>query len=85
MKDIKPLTSHPADFKTSQEAWEKLNEGFFNQSTDYLQYRGAIRNGSELEMSDVFLHIRRAWVKPSIDFGNYFCQIECLVIRKIFF
>lgn len=60
------------NFDNSQQAWELLNEGFFNDSIDLIELGNAIRNGTELELHDVFIFIRRAWVKPSIDFGNYF-------------
>lgn len=66
------LSPNQTSFKNSQRAWETLNESFFNQVVDLIQYRGATRNGTELEVNDVFIHIKRAWVNPHIDFGNYF-------------
>ena len=59
-------------FKNSQSAWEFLNESFFNHSDELIEDKGAIRNGTELELHDVFIFINKAKVNSNIDFGNYF-------------
>lgn len=58
------------EFATSQEAWEGLNEYFFNCEEDILKNGG--RYGSQLVAYNTFINIRKAWVDPNFDFGNMF-------------
>ena len=60
------------NFRNSQSAWEFLNENFFNFNEDFKNESGAIRNGTELELHDVFIFIHKAKVNSNVDFGNYF-------------
>lgn len=59
--------------KNSQKAWEFLNENMFNHA-EYLidKFPLTVRNGSELELHYPTIFIKRLWVNPNIDFGNYF-------------
>ena len=59
------------EFANSQEAWEGLNEYFFQNEHDIMDYGGG-RYGNQLVLYDVFINIRKAWVDPKFDFGNMF-------------
>lgn len=59
------------EFATSQEAWEKLNELFF-QAEDEIVKSGGGRYGNQLVLYSGYVHIRKAWVDPKFDFGNMF-------------
>jgi hypothetical protein len=59
------------EFANSQEAWEKLNEFFFNEEAQITQDGGG-RYGNQLVSYDNHVVIRKAWVDPKFDFGNVF-------------
>ena len=59
------------EFANSQEAWEKLNEYFFQNEEEIIETGGG-RYGNQLVLYDVFINIRKAWVDPKFDFGNMF-------------
>ena len=59
------------EYPTSQEAWEKLNVYFLNNSREIVK-RGGGRYGPQLISHDMFIKIRKAWVDPNFDFGNMF-------------
>lgn len=59
------------EFATSQEAWEMLNEYFFQAEDDIFKHGGS-RSGNQLILSGGFIKIRKAWVDPKFDFGNMF-------------
>ena len=59
------------EFATSQEAWEGMNEYFFNKQDDILE-KGGSRYGPQLISHNVFIYIRKSWVDPEFDFGNTF-------------
>lgn len=56
---------------TSQEAWEEINEYFFNNEEE-INERGGGKNGPQILSYNHFFHIRKAWVEPNFDFGDIF-------------
>lgn len=62
---------HSLEFATSQEAWEKLNEGFLRLEPA-LFAKGAIANSGVAVVYNVFIKIRKAWVDPEFDYGRCF-------------
>ena len=62
---------HSLEFATSQEAWEKLNEGFLRLEPA-LFAKGAIANSGVAVVYNVFIKIRNAWVDPEFDYGRCF-------------
>jgi hypothetical protein len=68
-------TCHAVEFATSQEAWEKLNEGFL--TLDPLLFsKGAVANAGVAVCYNVFIKIRRAWIDPEFDYGRHFNYTE---------
>lgn len=59
------------EYATSQEAWEGINEYFFNEEEE-INERGGGRNGPQMVSYDHYFHIRKAWVDPEFDFGDIF-------------
>lgn len=59
------------EFATSQEAWEGLNEYFFQADTQIIEDGGS-RYGNQLISYETMVVIRKAWVDPKFDFGNMF-------------
>lgn len=59
------------DCATSQEAWEEINEYFFNCEEEIIK-RGGGKNGPQLVSYDHYFNIRKAWVDPNFDFGDIF-------------
>ena len=64
-------TIHSLEFATSQEAWEKLNEGFLRLDP-VLFKNGATANSGVAVVYNVFMKIRKAWVDPDFDYGRCF-------------
>lgn len=64
-------TIHSLEFATSQEAWEKLNEGFLRMDP-LLFEKGAIANSGLAVVYNVFIKIRKAWMDPNFDYGYTF-------------
>lgn len=64
-------TIHSLEFATSQEAWEKLNEGFLRLEP-ILFKKGAIANAGLAVVYNVFIKIRKAWVDPDFNYGRCF-------------
>lgn len=64
-------TIHSLEFATSQEAWEKLNEGFLRLEPILFQ-KGAIANAGLAVVYNVFIKIRKAWVDPDFNYGRCF-------------
>lgn len=64
-------TVHALEFSTSQEAWEKLNEGFLRLDSKLFS-KGAIANAGLAVVYNVFVKIRKAWVDPNFDYGRTF-------------
>lgn len=64
-------TVHALEFSTSQEAWEKLNEGFLRLDP-VLFDKGATANSGVAVSYNVFVKIRKAWVDPTFDYGRCF-------------
>lgn len=64
-------TIHSLEFSTSQEAWEKLNEGFLRLEP-ILFKKGAIANAGLAVVYNVFIKIRKAWVDPDFNYGRCF-------------
>ena len=62
---------HSLEFATSQEAWEKLNEGFLRLEPS-LFAKGATANSGVAVVYNVFIKIRKAWVDPDFDYGRCF-------------
>ena len=62
---------HSLEFATSQEAWEKLNEGFLRLDP-ILFGKGAMANSGVAVVYNVFIKIRKAWVDPEFDYGRCF-------------
>ena len=62
---------HSLEFATSQEAWEKLNEGFLRLEPA-LFGKGAMANSGVAVVYNVFIKIRKAWVDPEFDYGRCF-------------
>lgn len=62
---------HSLEFATSQEAWEKLNEGFLRLDPALFE-KGAIANSGVAVVYNVFIKIRKAWVDPEFDYGRCF-------------
>ena len=62
---------HSLEFATSQEAWEKLNEGFLRLESS-LFAKGATANSGVAVVYNVFIKIRKAWVDPDFDYGRCF-------------
>ena len=59
------------EFATSQDAWEGLNEWFFQNEKKIVDKIGG-RYGNQLAVYDVFCKIKKTWVNPEIDFGYLF-------------
>lgn len=68
-------TIHSLEFATSQEAWEKLNEGFLRMDP-LLFEKGAIANSGLAVVYNVFIKIRKAWMDPNFDYGYTFNYTE---------
>lgn len=68
-------TLHSLEFATSQEAWEKLNEGFLRLDPILFE-KGAMANSGVAVVYNVFIKIRKAWVDPEFDYGRYFNYTE---------
>lgn len=68
-------TIHSLEFATSQEAWEKLNEGFLRMDS-LLFEKGAIANSGLAVVYNVFIKIRKAWMDPNFDYGYTFNYTE---------
>ena len=68
-------TIHSLEFATSQEAWEKLNEGFLRLEPVLFE-KGAIANSGLAVVYNVFIKIRKAWVDPEFDYGRCFNYTE---------
>lgn len=64
-------TVHALEFATSQEAWEKLNEGFLRLDP-VIFGKGATANAGLAIAYNVFVKIRKAWVDPNFDYGRTF-------------
>lgn len=64
-------TVHALEFSTSQEAWEKLNEGFLRLDPALFD-KGATANSGVAVSYNVFIKIRKAWVDPNFDYGRCF-------------
>lgn len=64
-------TIHSLEFATSQEAWEKLNEGFLRLEP-ILFKKGAIANAGLAVVYNVFIKIRKAWIDPDFNYGRCF-------------
>lgn len=64
-------TIHSLEFATSQEAWEKLNEGFLRLEPILFE-KGAIANAGLAVVYNVFIKIRKAWVDPEFNYGRCF-------------
>lgn len=64
-------TVHALEFSTSQEAWEKLNEGFLRLDPAIFG-KGATANAGLAIAYNVFVKIRKAWVDPNFDYGRTF-------------
>lgn len=64
-------TIHSLEFATSQEAWEKLNEGFLRLEP-ILFKKGAIANSGLAVVYNVFIKIRKAWIDPDFNYGRCF-------------
>ena len=60
---------HSLEFATSQEAWEKLNEGFLRLEPA-LFAKGAIANSGVAVVYNVFIKIRKAWVDQNLIMGG---------------
>lgn len=74
--DLNPEeTIHSLEFATSQEAWEKLNEGFLRMDP-LLFEKGAIANSGLAVVYNVFIKIRKAWMDPNFDYGYTFNYTE---------
>lgn len=68
-------TVHSLEFATSQEAWEKLNEGFLRLDPTLFS-AGSIANAGLAVVYNVFVKIRKAWVDPEFDYGRTFNYTE---------
>lgn len=64
-------TCHSLEFATSQEAWEKLNEGFLRLDPILFE-KGATANSGVAIVYNVFVKIRKAWVDPDFNYGRCF-------------
>lgn len=64
-------TIHSLEFATSQEAWEKLNEGFLRLDPTLFE-KGALANAGLAVVYNVFIKIRKAWVDPEFNYGRCF-------------
>ena len=64
-------TCHSLEFATSQEAWEKLNEGFLCLDPTLFE-KGATANSGVAIVYNVFVKIRKAWVDPDFNYGRCF-------------
>lgn len=62
---------HSLEFATSQEAWEKLNEGFLRLDPILFE-KGSTANSGVAVVYNVFIKIRKAWVDPEFDYGRCF-------------
>lgn len=68
-------TIHSLEFSTSQECWEKLNEGFIQYDQALFSKGGMVNSGLAI-VYNLFIHIRKAWVDPDFDYGRMFNYTE---------
>lgn len=60
------------NYKTSQEAWSKMNQFLATQENFLSQRQSMPKFGTQLIMYDTFIHIRKSWVDPEFNFGRMF-------------
>ena len=58
-------------FRTSQEAWEGINEYFLTEEEEIVERRG-VRTGGQMISFDNILRITRLEVDPEFDFNSHF-------------
>lgn len=59
------------DYATSQEGWEKINEGILLREKE-LMSQGAGKNGNCIYSYNNVIRIRKAWVDPEFNFARIF-------------